>query len=248
MTEINQSTLIGDIIRHSPLAFRVLAQHGIHFGLQLIDRSLQEACDVFNAPLDQVVIDLTEISMPGKENLIDNPEQMETRALLRLLHQNHHEFVSELFPYIELLLTQLHKQPLPEKEQIQQLMEVFLSLKADFTRHVMEETEELFPYIEKLNRIVEGKYLKSEVNDILNHGKSGSMVENDCDIHQYILRLRLLADQFESKAHHSLVQRSLYRAFIELESKLYRHEYLEYEILLRHILKLENQAFHHRKA
>lgn len=242
MKQLTVQHTLEDFLTTSPLAFRVLEQHGLSIKrFDHLDLSLEAACMLFDVRADKVLEDLQAIGEPVhlKERGAD---ALTTEEILRLLHQNHHEFLARLFPRIELLLYHLAKQSPDSAINLSDLTETFLLLKADFTHHVMEETEELFPYVELLLRIQRGEGRPDAILALMEQGLAGSMVENDCDIHQFVLKLRIASNHYQPADPHNLMLNSLCRGLKELEEALYQHEFIEFEILLKRILDLENNA------
>lgn len=242
MKQLTVQHTLEDFLTTSPLAFRVLEQHGLSIKrFDNLDLTLSVACMLTDTCAEKVLEDLHAIGEPISLNDA-GAEALSTEEILRLLHQNHHEFLARLFPRIELLLYHLAKHPLDVQINLPTLTETFLQLKADFTQHVMEETESLFPYVELLLRIQRGEGRPDAILELMEQGIAGSMVENDCDIHQFVLRLRLSSNHYEPADPNNLMLNSLCRALKELEEALYQHEYIEFEILLKRILDLENSA------
>lgn len=242
MKQLTVQHTLEDFLTTSPLAFRVLEQHGLSIKrFDNLDLSLDAACMLTDTRVEKVLEDLLAIGEPVRMNE-RGAEALSTEEILRLLHQNHHEFLARLFPRIELLLYHLAKHPQDDQINLQALTEAFLQLKADFAQHVMEETESLFPYVELLLRIERGEGRPDAILALMEQGLAGSMVENDCDIHQFVLRLRLSSNHYEPADTNNIMLNSLCRALKELEESLYQHEYIEFEILLKRILELENNA------
>lgn len=242
MKQLTVQHTLEDFLTTSPLAFRVLEQHGLSIKrFDNLDLTLSVACILTDTCAEKVLEDLQAIGEPIRLGE-GGAEVLTTEEILRLLHQNHHEFLARLFPRIELLLYHLAKHPQDVQINLPALTETFLQLKADFAQHVMEETESLFPYVELLLRIQRGEGRPDAILELMEKGIAGSMVENDCDIHQFVLRLRLSSNHYEPADPHNLMLNSLCRALKELEEALYLHEYIEFEILLKRILDLENSA------
>lgn len=242
MKQLTVQHTLEDFLSTSPLAFRVLEQHGLSIKrFDSLDLTLEVACMLTDTCAEKVLNDLHAIGEPIHLHE-KGADWLTTEEILRLLHQNHHEFLAKLFPRIELLLYHLVKQPQDEHIHLPALTEAFLQLKADFAQHVMEETESLFPYVVLLLRINRGEGRPDAILSLMEQGIAGSMVENDCDIHQFVLRLRLSSNHYQPGDVNNLMLNSLCRALKELEVALYQHEYIEFEILLKRILDLENQA------
>ncbi len=241
MKQLTVQHTLEDFLTTSPLAFRVLEQHGLSIRKLDLNLTLEKACLLTDVRSEKVLEDLHAIGeVVNWEG--SRPEALTTAEILRLLHQNHHKFLAQLFPRIELLLYHLARQAKNFQQQLSILTETFLQLKADFTQHVMEETESLFPYVELLLRISRGEGCPDVILALMEEGRAGSMVENDCDIHQFVLRLRLASNHYLPSDPDNLMMRSLCRSLEELEKALYQHEYIEFEVLLKRILELENKA------
>lgn len=235
--DINGNSRIREILQHCPHADAIFDSSGVsYFGH---DQSLDEACAEAKVTLARVV---RQLQQDCDEEIVEEQRDWDKAPLLELTQhivQRHHEFAKESLQELDRHLqpaVEVHCSHAPAVVRIKTL---FDSFKESFVRHMLEEEQVMFPYIERLEEASHtdapiqppyfGKLAEHAKEVVLSHGTSIATL-------QEIMHLASTA-ALPSECHDALEE------FLEeiaiLVTDTARHIELENTILLPRALNIE---------
>lgn len=160
--------------------------------------------------------------------------------LLDLLKQNHRYYLDKKLLEIDQSLYSLQKNH-PFSNNILIILSLFyIGYKTKLESHIKDEEDNLFPYIEKLIKINDTIFEKSEVIQILNSYSISKFNNSHIDIENDLKEVRTKIIKY-SKGEDFPFQFKIFLAQIEhFELDLNRHNYIEDEILIPKVTELES--------
>jgi|AntDeeMetagen134_2_1112570.scaffolds.fasta_scaffold00135_27 regulator of cell morphogenesis and NO signaling len=213
---------VGELVREVPAYTRVFEAADIDYCCGG-DASLELACDQAGVNLDDVREELADIQT-------DDAEATDWDDLSELIDdvvETHHQYLREELPALEGLVrkvTRVHGENHPELEALQA---AYLDLAPAMTEHILEEEEEVFPIIEKLDRgdslsDAECRRLREEIEEMeADHEETAELLE----------RIAELTDEYTVPADACPSYESMIERLEALERDTHEHVHKENNVL-----------------
>lgn len=225
MRTISEHTTIADIYRKNPLAYRVFETLGIATAIS-DSQTISEVSESEGFHVETLLNALKSLE-PIDEKAKQNFCEMPLPQLIAHLENQHNYLLNILIPDIENCLNQ--HCGATNTSFCSEMRELFFSLKAEISEHIIKETEEVMPYIMALCN-GSAKHFKTRIE---------KSVAIDYAFSEYFDKIRHLTFNFDKGTVRTLHQRRLYLKLLELENLICAHEDVEDEILLPRALELE---------
>ncbi len=220
---IEATTSVGAIATDHPLATRVFARHGIDFCCGG-GSPLEEACRKKGANLATVLDELaTEVaSAPADQvNWSDEP----LPSLVQHILKTYHEPLHEELPRIEGMARKVHEvHGDKDPAKFEEILRIYLALKADLDAHLQKEEQILFPMILGGQGAMAGPPVSVMEAE---HVEAGAI----------LARLRELTDDYQPPEEACNTWRALWAGLGDLERALHEHIHLENNILFPRALQ-----------
>jgi regulator of cell morphogenesis and NO signaling len=210
-------------------------------------RSLREACEIDQIPMDEIVRDLNDL-YDAKSDIIARFNAWDLHFLVDFIVKNHHDYVrsadQRLLFYTQ-KIAMVHGIHHPELAEVEEL---FAELSGEMEVHMRKEEFMLFNYIKKLeNAIKTGASM-----DELGFGSVSSPISRMEDEHEeagkIMFRIRELTNHYNPPADACNTYRITLQELDEYERDLHQHIHLENNILFPKALLLENEIISARSA
>lgn len=203
-------------------------------------RSLQEACQRANVPLEEMLHRLSAVDeQPAEPG--ENWTQANMSDLLGHIVQKHHGYIRSESPRLVSLLQKVrmrHGVSHPELESIQQL---FAAMVEELLMHMMKEENVLFPYLATMEAAAsEGRALPAPTFGSV-EVPIGRMLADHDDAGELIARIRSLSGDFQPPEGACPTYRALYNGLEEFERDLHQHVHLENNIVFPRALEMERK-------
>ncbi len=223
---------VGDIVTWNYHAAGVFRQYGIDFccggGI-----SLQQACEKKEAPLDEVMQQLTDLAGTASTGTSENYHEWDPAFLIDYIENTHHRFVrsksNEIAAYSQ-KVAHVHGERHPENVSI---YHTFIGLAQDLLLHLEAEETAVFPLIKKVSRLKEeNKPLDDQLREQLQAELEG--MESDHEhAGETMAQIRQLSNDFTPPPEACTTYRILYQNLAGFEENLHKHVHLENNILFR---------------
>ena len=238
MSVITEKT-VGELAVEMPAATRVFEKLGIDYCCGG-NRTLADACQAANVPLDQAVDSLEVADLTARAARKDRDWQAEPLSeLIEHIKNTHHKYVREetarLTPLFEKVCT-VHGQNHPE---LVRLRTTFAGLAQELAMHMMKEEMVLFPYIVRLEEAAEEKVpvVPPPFGSVRN---PVAMMMHEHDTAGNALReMRQATNGYTAPSDACVSYQTLYKALADFESDLHQHIHLENNILFPRAVEME---------
>ena len=214
---INTETKVGQLAAEHPLATRVFARHGIDYCCGG-GRALGKVCAEKGLDTDALLDEIRkELETPGVSET--RWDEAPLGDLIDHILATYHESLREELPRLESMarkVLKVHGDKDPER--FNELLTVYLGLKAELESHMMKEEQILFPMI----RAGQGAMADGPVSVMEHEHESAATA---------LRRLRELTNDYEVPAEACNTWRALWHGLSALEESLHRHIHLENNIL-----------------
>lgn len=214
---ITTETRVGQLAAEHPLATRVFARHGIDFccgGGQ----SLGDVCDRKRLDAQAVLAEIRkELETPGVSEKRWDHEPL--GDLIEHILTTYHRALDEELPRLESMtrkVVEVHGDK--DSERFDELLSVFLGLKAELEEHMAKEEQILFPMI----RSGQGAHALGPISVMEHEHESAATA---------LRRLRELTHDYEVPTEACNTWRALWHGLAALETDLHEHIHLENNIL-----------------
>lgn len=234
MSNINENTSVGEVVRDNFERARVFESHGIDFCCGG-DVSVAEACLTVDLDPGSLITELKAVSQPADRShrYIENLPPV---ALSTYISDTHHSFVREQIPYIMEKLNKLCDVHGAHHPELFDVREMFGKASDNLMAHMKKEEEVLFPAIRYLAAHgLEGKHAPSEAErlaGIFIELKGEHQAEGD-----RFREMDQMTEHFQVPPDGCNTFRLTYHALNEFVSDLHRHIHLENNILFPEIEK-----------
>ncbi|WP_320020120.1 iron-sulfur cluster repair di-iron protein [Labilibaculum manganireducens] len=233
---ISQETHIGDIVRSHFQTVKIFDDHQIDFccgGKQ----SILEACIKRSIDPNKVIQQLEEaIKEPANTPEFD---KMPLAKLILYIKENHHAYVREQIPILSKFLNKIEQVHGSKHPEIEVVNAHFKESVKQLTEHMGKEETELFPLIEKLLKLKNGRQSDSSSHKITAEKSISLLIqehENEGARFEEISRLTL---NYQPPKGACNTFCATYESLLAFEKDLHRHVHLENNILFPKAIKLE---------
>lgn len=231
MKQINQRTLISDLIFESPTLLLILEHFEIPF--QIHNKSISEICEE-NGISSELFIAIVQMCMGfySYKNLTLTKKDL--ARIILFLKNSHRYYENEKYPEIKNYISQLTK--LNNSKEIKLVGKFFDEYFSEVKEHLNYEDEIAFPYFLSLLsiNIETSAERKFSVNDYNEHHSDIQCKLNDLK--------ELLLNHIPIKKDRT-VRRKIILSLYELQKHLNVHSCIEENIIVPSIAKLEKEIF-----
>ena len=227
MTDVLDTTTLGDLVAANPAAARILDGFGLDYCCHG-ERTLLEACATKGLDAEVVAAKLADVGTEGDTTWTT----LSPPALAGHIVETHHRFLWEELPLLEALATKVLGVHGERHAELVEVHELVVALRADLEPHLHKEERVLFPAI---GALAEGKRdfaFGSVANPIrmmlLEHDRAGEL----------LARLREVTHGYTVPDDGCASYRSLYERLAELELDTHLHIHKENHSLFPAALRL----------
>lgn len=228
---------IGQIVADDYRTATVFKNHGIDFCCNG-NRSLAEASESRNVPLEALTIELLEVTRKPAEKTNDH-QSWPPDLLADYIERIHHRYVTEKSPEISQYLDKLcrvHGNRHPELFEIKAL---FLESTGELAMHMKKEELILFPRIKKMVKAQqEGTTLDAPAFGTVENPIRMMMLEHDTEGGRF-RKIAELSNEYLPPADACNTYRVTFALLREFETDLHQHIHLENNILFPKAIALE---------
>jgi len=244
MTVTTEKT-VREWVLAQPGATRVFEKLGIDYCCGG-NKSLQEACQVANLVLDDVVNSLAAAEQSAQQSRAPcgsgNWQTDPLADVIAHITSTHHKYTREELARLGPLFAKVcsvHGQNHPELLEMQ---EIFHALAQELTMHMMKEEMVLFPYMIRMEEAVVQKepILPAPFGSVQNPVAS---MEHEHDSAGSALRsMREASNGYVPPPDACISFQTLYKALAEFEADLHQHIHLENNILFPRAIAMERKS------
>jgi len=222
LDSLTMESRVGDIAARYPVATRSLHRHGIDFccggGLPIA-----EACERKNVDPLQLLEDIRKEIEDSEHSEADSWTHRTPSELVEHIVSEYHDPLREELPRLEAMLRKVvrvhgHYDP----DRLAELLDVYVSLKAELDEHMQKEESDLFPRIVTLS----DENASVPMDDLL-----GGLTSEHEAAGRALERIRELTDEFQPPEFACNTWRGLWAGLEQLEETMHRHVHLENNIL-----------------
>ncbi len=223
---------MGEIVAERPNQSRVFQSYGIDFCCQG-GRTLRQACDRKNVPIDSVIEQL-EAELRDKPAPERNPAELPPAELVAHIVITHHRYLRDEIPRLLAMGSRVAEVHGGHTPSLVEVFEVFFAMSEELVSHMEKEEGMLFPAIERLARGERGVMpLDGPIARMLHeHDDAGTALE----------RLRELTNGFKAPPEACNTYRALFAGLAALEEDLHRHIHLENAVLFPQAAAMAGEA------
>ena len=234
----DKSLTVREIAIQNPASVRLFEDLGIDYCCGG-KRSLEEACQVANVPVEPVVEQLTALEAGAAS--ADEMPWMAARLcdLTAFIVDRHHAFVRSEIPRIDALLQKVVSRHGAAHAELKPIQENFTALSEELLAHMMKEEHVLFPFIQQMeeaqrkNRPAPAGCFPSVQFPI------ARMLADHDDAGALLARLKQLSNGYQAPPDACPSYRGLYHALAEFERDLHQHVHLENNVLFPRAVHME---------
>jgi len=239
--QLKESTSICDLLRLVPMMAAVLRQRGVgevHF-TNCVD--MGEVVAVTGVPLTEWARQLTLLesgSVYNEATFVFLP----ILEMVQLLRGEHHDFLVRRIPRMSVILRELVVRKGEDQPVLMELRDLFETFRADISDHILQEQDTLYPYAEQLEQYLQGALTEEEARALFEKPSPVAHALRADDDVVFFDQARYLTNHYTPPADAGIMQRSLYKELALLEKDLLRHEAVEFEVLLKRVVQLEDRV------
>jgi regulator of cell morphogenesis and NO signaling len=217
-TTITPESRVGQIAAEHPLATRVFARHGIDFCCGG-GKPLAEVCSQSGLDVNTMIAEIDkELAEPEAVD-VQRWDQAPLGELIDHILTTYHVPLHEELPRLEAMMRKVHDvHGHTDTERFNELLNVYLGLKAELDGHMMKEEEILFPMIRN-------------GDGAMAHGPVSVMLQEHDSAGEALRSIRRLTSDYVVPDHACNTWRALWEGFRSLEVDLHEHIHLENNIL-----------------
>lgn len=198
-------------------------------------KTIKDACQVAGIKPEKVLTDLKSLS--DKNTEYNKVYDWSTDFLCEYIESNHHKYVRKILPKIINTAKFLVKNDLFEKDVLNRIQHI----RNDFEIHMQKEERLLFPYIKKMNIILNEKS-EYEIPPFGSIADLVKVVRKEHNIAGKSLgKIKDLCNGYKSNSGDNLKKKLLYEYLNEFDLDFHMHIHLENNILYPKSILLEKK-------
>jgi regulator of cell morphogenesis and NO signaling len=231
------TTRVRDIAVANPGAKKVLEEAGVDYCCGG-EKSLHDACMRSGVSAEEILKRLQENSKqvgPGEANWAS----ARLGDLTQHIVEKHHKYVRGTIPRVSALLAKVKGKHGGNHPELATIEQEFLGLGHEMYAHMQKEEQILFPYIEKLERAIEGKELLEPPFFQTVRNPVHMMMEKHDSAGEALKAMRKLSSGYQTPAEACESYCEVYRSLEEFEADMHTHVHLENNILFPRAIELE---------
>lgn len=210
-----------------------------YFGVEFYNnrgKTFQEVCQEYNVDQSKFVSILEDIDKDSTPNL--DFKQYPSSLIIEYLKHAHQVFIKDKLPYLLKLINDLKG----EGSLIKDLKFIFPLFVEDFIKHVYEEEDRFFSYVETLNKCVQGQVNLARVYSRLNNFSIQEFALHHSDSDDEMRGIRGITDHYKTKDIRDLHLKVIFRELETFDKELGLHARIENDILFPKALSLEKRV------
>lgn len=219
---------VADLAVSHPGALAVFTKYNIDYccGGQ---RSLEDACMRIGLDPEKIKQEIAE-STAGNQQFL-RPDKWTSSFLVDYIVNNHHSYVREAIPQLEILLDKVCSAHGADSHELLQIRDYFLELAAELTDHMNKEEIVLFPALKRLeaNDVAENPLHTMVMAPIAamehEHDSAGNLIKG----------IRQLSGNYTPPEFACPTFRATYKRLQEFDNDLMNHIHLENNILFKRV-------------
>lgn len=230
---------VGQIVAKDFRTASIFTKYGIDFcckgGVRLSD-----ACAKKNLPLE--IIREEVLSILDQYQVDEEFNSMNATELIQYILVNHHAYVESRIPDLLFYLNKInrvHGERHPELEEINTL---FGASASELTQHMKKEELVLFPWIEGLEKRLNGATVKSELKHGIQNPIYAMEFEHSNEGDRFE-RIQLLSNNFTPPSDACTTYKVAFQMLREFQTDLHKHIHLENNLLFPKALQMEKTLF-----
>lgn len=236
--EINNSTLIGELVASDYKYAQVFFEQGIDFGC-FGKRSIEEACKDKNVDTEAFIASLEEIK--AKKSFINEDyANWPLDVLADYIQKTHHRFTDNQISLLKISLEELNEELKDEVPELEKIQELFLESAGDLASHMKKEELVLFPFIKKM---MMSQFTKREL-DVPHFGTVENpvnmMLHEHDDQGKILKQIEVLTNNYKTEYQHDALK-NVYKQLQEFHWNMIKHIHLENNILFPKAVLLEKE-------
>lgn len=244
---LTENTNICDLLQEVPTMAGVLKRLGVADSLVVECRTLGQIAARSGIGLAMLVKHYELLSSGSTYNQ-HSFAGLSIPDMVQLLRREHHDFLSKRLPRLSFILNELAGRKGTLEPDLLLLQAVFEDFRADISDHVLQEQDSLYPYAEALHAFLAEELPETEMRRLLEQPSPVDHALRDDEDLRFFDQARYLTNHYTPSADAGIMQRSLYKELAQFEKDLLRHEALEFEVLLKRVIELENGVWKRLQA
>lgn len=241
---IDTEKTVRELVTEIPVAISVFQKHGIDFCCGG-EKTLSEACEKAGTSVEQVLGDFESAERFEDLRAARGTDWM-TEPLTELvnhINSTHHVFVRNEIPRIEHLAGKVADKHGPRHPELFKVRDLFTTLAAELTVHLMKEEQILFPYIVQMEEsTTAGEPVPPAMFGSVENPVHMMMYEHE-SAGEILHQLSHATDGYTVPDDACASFRSLYTALAEFQADLHQHIHKENNILFPRAIALANAQY-----
>jgi regulator of cell morphogenesis and NO signaling len=233
----SNETKVKDIALANPEARKILEDAGVDYCCGG-GKSLHEACLHADASADEILKRLWENSAhvrPDEKAWQSAPLE----DLTRHIREKHHRYVREAIGRVKTLLEKVKAKHGEHHPEIADVQKLFAEVAQEMIMHMQKEEQILFPYIDALERSVNGEEsLEPPFFQTIRNPIHAMMKEHD-SAGELVRQIRKATGEYAPPMDACTSYKALYQDLREFEADLHQHVHLENNILFPRAVEME---------
>jgi len=238
---LSGETKVKEIALASPGATQILERAGVDYCCGG-NKSLHDACVHAKVSIEEIMAQLQANRArvdPAAANWVSAP----LADLTRHIRERHHQYVREAIPPVKTLLAKVKARHGAKHPEIQDIERLFVEVSRELLMHMQKEELILFPYIEKLERAVNGaEAMELPFFQTVKNPVHAMMEEHDAAA-ALVNQIRTASSAYTPPDDACTSYRALYQDLHEFETDLHQHVHLENNILFPRAVEMEASIF-----
>jgi regulator of cell morphogenesis and NO signaling len=231
---------IGALVKENAQLAEMLHQMGIRF-YQEADKTLEQACR--EKGIDPAkVYQHFELLRKNQDFDLSQLSNYPIEILISLLRHSHQLFIKQKLPFLFHTIEEMDENRFFRPELARDLKMVFPIFAEDFIRHIYEEEDTLFGFIQFLLDCTKSIKNPGELYYILKTRGIQSFAMHHEAHDNEISGIRSLTDDYQLPVDADLFTFILYRELQDFEKQLRQHALIENSLLFPKALRLENEV------
>lgn len=232
-----ESKIIEELVDENFIYAKVLHYFGVHF-YDNRKKTLDTVCIENN--IEQEKLDVFLQGITSEKNLSTTQlNKYPAGLIIEYLKHAHQIFIKEKLPYILKLVGDIRSQ----SKLINDLRFILPIFVEDFIKHIYEEEDRLFSYIQNLEVYIKGAAIKSTFVYGQNNFSIQEFALHHDDSDQEMKGIRGITFDYNTNELEDIHLKVLFKELKQFDAELTHHATIENEILFPKALALEKLAF-----
>lgn len=235
--DINENTIVGQLVAADYRTADVFRQHGIDFCCKG-NKPIGTVCQEKKLDMTPVLQALQEVSaVPACT--VQNFSTMPLDRLADHIVQQHHAYIREKIPVLQQYLRKVCQVHGEQHQELWQIAALFTASSAELSNHLNKEELILFPRIREIARkATAGEYMDAGAISAVDKPISAMMEEHDHEGDRFS-RITALSNNYTAPEDACNTYRVTYALLKEFQDDLHRHIHLENNILFPRAISTE---------